>query len=154
MCVTQKEHPTTHHLDRSRRQHWDVAVIKTPIEVPTCNQSYDHLRLGAVIEFGMNVGRDHLIDDISRLSDRRANLDFPLIAHFYRFSEAANRFSRRDWSPKAMSLCRAETIQDMLRPSSPVIVYDGVADTTKPTLTGLLKVTADAIVKLVPEGHV
>jgi hypothetical protein len=30
MCVIQKEYPTQDSIGRSRRQHWDVAVIKTP----------------------------------------------------------------------------------------------------------------------------
>ena len=50
MCVLQKEYPTDHNLDRSRRQHWDIAVIKTPIDLPTCKQAYDRLRLAAVID--------------------------------------------------------------------------------------------------------
>ena len=37
MCVIQKEYPTHDSIGRSRRQHWDIAVIKTPVVLPeTC----------------------------------------------------------------------------------------------------------------------
>src|SRR3954447_26664882 len=42
MCVIQKEYPTDDSIGRSRRQHWDIAVIKTPAVLPECARAYDH----------------------------------------------------------------------------------------------------------------
>ena len=152
VCVIQKEYPTHDSIGRSRRQHWDTAVIKTPVVMPNMVRAYDHLRLAAVVEFGTNVGRGHLEDDIDRLSDKRANVDLPLAAHFYRFSPAAARVSRRDWSANAVSRFQLEEIPSMLPPGSPVTVYFGhFGDTTPNPAAALWQVTADRGVEpLVP----
>ena len=51
VCVIQKEYPTAHDLDKSKRQHWDISVIRTPLEIADENEerSYDFLRLAAAV---------------------------------------------------------------------------------------------------------
>jgi hypothetical protein len=150
VCVVQKEYPTHDSIGRSRRQHWDIAVIKTPVALPECARAYDHLHLAAVVEFGMNVGRGHLEDDIDRLSDKRANLDLPLAAHFYRFSPSSARVSRRDWAANAESRLRLEDIPSMFPPGSRAIVYFGVVGDTAAYPAALWRVTPDRVEQLEP----
>ena len=155
MCVIQKEYPTDNSIGRSRRQHWDIAVIKTPVVLPPCVRAYDHLRLSAVVEFGMNVGRIHLEDDIDRLSDKGANVELPLAAHFYRFSPTSARVSRRDWASNAKRRFGPQDIQSMFPPESRAIVYFGVVGDTAPYPAALWCVTADLVEPLVfPEAKV
>jgi hypothetical protein len=111
--------------------------------MPNCKHPYDHLPLAAVVEFGLNCGRSHILDDIERLSHANSNVGLRLAAHFYRFSIASNRFCGRDWSPKAKSLCAKEEIEGMLQNRQPVIVYYGVADGSDPTSSGLWRLSAD-----------
>jgi hypothetical protein len=33
VCAIQKEYPTAHKIGKSIRQNWDIAVIKTPLEI-------------------------------------------------------------------------------------------------------------------------
>jgi hypothetical protein len=63
MGVVQKEYPTASNLGKSRRQGWDVAVVRPDQK----DAHYDHMDLWAVVECGMNEAVDHLTDDIDRL---------------------------------------------------------------------------------------
>jgi hypothetical protein len=100
VCVVQKEYPTAGFLGKPRRQHWDIAVIKTPPQslVDGIASSYDYLKLAAVVELGMNEGKEHLTDDIERLSHPGANVDQGFIIHLYRLSQPGAKLSDRDWS--------------------------------------------------------
>src|SRR6266700_4198811 len=73
LCVLQKEYPTATNLGKSRRQHWDIALIRTPIVAPQRPMAFDYLPLAAAIEFGLNCGSDHLQDDIARLCHPEAS---------------------------------------------------------------------------------
>ena len=58
VCVIQKEYPTAGNLSKPQRQHWDIAIIKSPAEsAPDKKPSYDYLKLKAVVEFGMNEAK-------------------------------------------------------------------------------------------------
>src|SRR5262245_31346078 len=54
LCVVQKEYPTASRLGKSRRQHWDISVVRTPVVPPARLNAFDYLPLTAVIEFGLN----------------------------------------------------------------------------------------------------
>jgi hypothetical protein len=73
-CVVQKEYPTAGNLGRSKRQHWDVSVIRHPVIVPVRTSAFDYLPLAAAIEFGLNCDSHHLEDDIQRLSHCESNV--------------------------------------------------------------------------------
>jgi hypothetical protein len=46
ICAIQKEYPTASNLGKPQRQHWDIAIIKSPAEsVPEKKPSYDYLKL-------------------------------------------------------------------------------------------------------------
>jgi hypothetical protein len=137
VCTIQKEYPTADKLGKPRRQHWDVAVIKSPprslIRGP---KSYDYLRLSAVIEFGMNVGIEHLEDDIERISHPRSNVEFGFLVHLYRLSVPGAPVSGRDWSPKSKKIVSRHEIAEIIG-STELQVYYGVADLTDTHQSGL-----------------
>ena len=137
VCVIQKEYPTAGKLGKPQRQHWDIAVLKSPPEsIVEGAGSYDYLKLFAVIEFGMNEAEEHLKDDVERLYHPEANLEHAFIVHLYRLSESSNLFSSRDWSPKSpriVSLDQAKELSKGLQ----VDIFYGVADSTKQKESGV-----------------
>ena len=142
VCVIQKEYPTHHHLGRSRRQHWDISVIKTPIPEPVCKPAYDHFHLAAVVEFGMNCGQGHLLDDIERLTHPEANLYRPFLVHLDRFSDGALHVSDRDWNSRYTSRLKMETVATMLVGHPDLYVLYGIVDQNDPNSKGLWRITS------------
>lgn len=130
VCVIQKEYPTATDLGKPKRQHWDISVLDAPPKNRvTCAQSYDYLNLLAAIEFGMNESREHLVDDMERLSHPGANLKLGFLVHLYRLSDARCKFSRRDWSPRSRQIISAEDVS-RLSAKYPVEVYYAMANKT------------------------
>jgi hypothetical protein len=125
VCVLQKEYATYGSLGKPRRQHWDIAVLKTPLESST--GSYDYLQLAAAIEFGLNEGVAHLVDDIERLCHPDANTDRCFIVHLYRLSSPGAPFSGRDWSSDSKQILTPQEIAG-LTAGRPVEVYYGLYD--------------------------
>jgi hypothetical protein len=144
LCVLQKEYPTAHHLGKSRRQHWDISLIRTPVEAPDRPNVYDYLPLAAVVEFGLNCPSNHLGEDIRRLCHEGANVDNRFVVHLYRLSPAADKISGRDWAPESNILCSRESVQVVLR-NRPVEVFYGVVDATEANQSGLWIITGDRI---------
>jgi hypothetical protein len=149
MCRVQKEYPTNMHLDRSRRQHWDVSLIARWPETPAGPVHYDHLSLATVVEFGLNCTQMHLEDDIERLSHPDSNVHQGFIAHLYRLSVAKSRPTRRDLSPRSKQLRAADAIQPLLAGTN-IEVYFGVYDPTNKNPTGLWRITAAEIAPITP----
>jgi hypothetical protein len=150
-CTIQKEYAMAHHLGRSRRAHWDISVIKLPLEMSQRQLAFDYLKLAAVVEFGLNCDDNHLMDDIDRVSHPSANLDSGFIAHLYRIS---NGFSGRDSSPKSRLLCDKTSIESVLqhRTGSPKLeVFYGIADIADPNRSGLWSIT-DRETTRIPAG--
>jgi hypothetical protein len=127
VSVVQKEYPTAGRLGKPRRQHWDIAVIKTPTQ--SNFGSYDYLRLAAAVEFGMNEAEAHLIDDIDRLCHPEANVDNGFIAHLYRLSRPGAQFSGRDWSANSRQIVTPDRIAKLTEDKA-VTVYYAVHDET------------------------
>jgi hypothetical protein len=148
LCVLQKEYPTAHNLGKSRRQHWDISLIKTPVVPPARPNAFDYLPLAAVAEFGLNCPSDHLEDDITRLCHPEANVDRRFVVHLYRLSGIANKVSGRDWAPESNILCSKESVQVVLR-NRPVEVFYGVVDETGANTSGLWLITGRGIEKVV-----
>jgi len=104
VCVIQKEYPTASKLFKPQRQHWDIAIIKSPAEsAPGKKSAYDYLKLEAIVEFGMNEAEEHIDDDIKRLCHVEPNAETTAahryIVHLYRLSDSAiSTFSGRDWA--------------------------------------------------------
>ncbi len=127
--VIQKEYPIAGDLDKPRRQHWDIAVLKTPPESLTTESAYDYLKLAAVIEFGMNESKPHLVEDLRRLRHRDANLSQGFIVHLYRLSKPGNLFSKRDWTSGSKRILSPQEVAE-LAADKPVEVYYALADST------------------------
>jgi len=148
VCIVQKEYPTAHNLGRSQRQHWDISVIKTPVEsLHPDRHGYDYLRLAAVVEFGMNEAVEHLEDDIDRLCHDEANLDTGFIVHLYRLSGPRPLFSKRDWSPKSKRILKLQTVAELSNEQD-VEIYYGMADTTGTYESGLWRIQQGEVVPL------
>lgn len=126
MCVLQKEYRTAKNLDWSRRQNWDIAVIKTPpssrLDGPT---SYDYLRLATIVEFALNEPQDHLVRDIQRVCHAEANTDSAIIVHLYRLSRPGHPVSARDWSLNSARICPNQSVAELTK-NKPVRVYYAV----------------------------
>ncbi len=149
MCRVQKEYPTNMHLDRSRRQHWDVSLIARLPETSEGPVHYDHLPLATVVEFGLNCPQVHLKDDIERLSHPESNVHQGFIAHLYRLSVAKSRPTRRDLSPRSKKLQAADAIQPLLARTN-IEIYLGVYDPTNENPSGLWRITAAEIAQVTP----
>jgi hypothetical protein len=121
VCVLQKEYPTAHDLGKSKRQHWDLAVVKSPPESlpPSDLRPYDCLRLASAIEVGLNEPKEHLREDIRRLYHQEANIDHGFVLHLYRLSRPGSKVSRRDRSSSSRKIFSdLEKIQGMLEQES------------------------------------
>ena len=130
VCVVQKEYPTAGKLGKPQRQHWDIALLKTPLmSIKTDSNSFDYLNLLAVVEFGMNEAAEHLIDDIARLDHEEAHVDHGFIVHLYRLSQPGNRFSNRDWSPNSPRILSVEKVKQISSGKPIEIIYALVDDT-------------------------
>lgn len=129
ICVIQKEYPTAGDLSKSRRQHWDIAVLKTPPESLTTESGYDYLKLAAVIEFGMNESKKHLVEDLRRLCHADANLSQGFVVHLYRLSAPGALFSKRDWTSGSKRILSPQEVAE-LAADKPIEVYYALADST------------------------
>ncbi len=145
VCVIQKEYPTASKLDKPTRQHWDISIIKTPPEVvPKRDTTYDFLRLYAAIEFGMNEGQEHLIEDIRRLSHPESYVDNKFVVHFYRISDL---ISGRDWTPRSKRILSTTEIQSFVGDSE-VEVFFAQVDETKTHETGFWHINKSSVTKI------
>jgi hypothetical protein len=116
-------------LGKPRRQHWDIAMIKTPPESRVSDRalSYGYLKLTAAVEFGMNEAEEHLIEDIERLCHPDSNVEQGFIIHLYRLSRPGGRCSNRDWSSRSRLILSKEDVAELAR-NQPVGVYCGIHD--------------------------
>jgi hypothetical protein len=131
VCAIQKEYPTAGNLGKPQRQHWDIAIIKSPAKCATEKKPfYDYLKLEAIVEFGMNEAKDHLEDDIERVSHNDANADHRYIVHLYRLSKSGNRLSMRDWSPSSKRILKAADIKKMIPVGKSVSIFYGMYNDT------------------------
>jgi hypothetical protein len=121
IAVLQKEYPTAKPLGKSKRQHWDVSVIK-PLTSSDSGKTlkYDFLPLECVMEFGLNSGEEHLKDDIDRLCHPDSNVQNGIIVHLYRLSE---RTSARDLSPRTRRLVSPERMLELVCKTNIEVYY-------------------------------
>ena len=135
-------------LGKPQRQHWDIGVLASPPESKIDGQgAYDYLKLDCVVEFGMNEGKEHLVDDIDRLCHEEANLDLGFAVHLYRLSEPGNKFSSRDWSPRSKRILTAEDIR-WLSVDKRVEIYLAIYDSTKTHTSGVWKIADGKVNKI------
>jgi len=152
--VLQKEYPSAHPLGKPRRQGWDIALIKTPLEsnARAGKPAYDYLRLVAVVEFGMNETVEHLRDDLERLSHEAASVDRGFIVHLYRLSEPGAPFSGRDWSVNSSQILALEDVVEVARcinpGGNPVEIFYGLYDHTGRHPSGVWWITRDEVKRL------
>ena len=131
VCVIQKEYPTAEKLDKPRRQHWDIAILREEKD-----QKYDYIKLLAAIEFGMNEAKEHLIEDIRRLEHTGSNVEHGFIVHLYRLSQAGQQFSSRDWSPGSNQILTLEQVRKLSEQTS-IEIYYAMADSTGTYINGV-----------------
>ncbi|MGG1400167.1 hypothetical protein ABE288_20445 [Bacillus salipaludis] len=145
VCVLQKEYPTNHNLDKSKRQNWDIAVINAKqLNFP----SYDHLELDSVIEFGLNEPLEHLQDDLNRILHSKANVTNKFLVHLHRLSGFGNdRISRRDWSQKSKRIVMLEEIINICKDTDSVIYY-AMFDSSELFQNGVWKIAENRVEKL------
>lgn len=138
VCAIQKEYPTASNLGKPQRQHWDIAIIKSPAEsAPEKKPSYDYLKLEAIVEFGMNEAKDHLEDDIQRVCHDDSNADHRYIVHLYRLSKAGNQFSMRDWSPSSKQILTVAQVKAMIPAGKQVSIFYGMYNDTDKSQNGV-----------------
>lgn len=141
ICVIQKEYPTAGKLGKPQRQHWDIAILKSPPESFRSGPgSYDYLRLFAVIEFGLNESEEHLKDDIDRLCHLEGNIENRFLVHLYRLSKGGAKFSGRDWSSKSPRIRTVEQVRE-LTIGKPVEIIYGMSDSTGMYESGIWNIT-------------
>jgi hypothetical protein len=130
VCLLQKEYPTAGSLSKSRRQHWDIALLQTPLQpVPGEAPEYDRLKLAAAVEFGMNAKRKHLREDIRRLCHPDAHVGHGFVVHLYRLSPPGEPFSRRDRSASSPRILEVDDVAAL--PRDPRLeIYYGMVDAT------------------------
>lgn len=135
ICTVQKEYRTRTDLGKDWRQNWDIAIIDVNVN---SNLKYDYLPLHSVIEFGLNVGKEHLREDLRRLKHKESNVTNRYIVHLYRINKG---FSGRDISSnnkKNMEITDIEAIYKDLKSvnnlgSEDVRIYYAKADCIKST---------------------
>ena len=131
VCAIQKEYATAHDLDKSKRQHWDVAVLKTPLTTRK-EYPYDFFEIDTAVEFGLNAGENHLREDMRRLAHPSSNVRAGFAVHFHRISEG---ISKRDLSPRSTriwpgpSLTERDKLLAEVRRTN-VTVYYALVDAT------------------------
>lgn len=125
----QKEYPTASALGKPQRQHWDIALLRSPAEHAK-EPGYDYLRLDSVVEFGMNEAKEHLADDLQRLSHTDANVDHPFAVHLHRLSRSGDVFSGRDWSASSTRLASRDELAELSGQFPEVGIIFAVADSS------------------------
>jgi hypothetical protein len=147
ICVIQKEYPTAGDLGKPRRQHWDIAVLKTPPESLATESAYDYLKLAAVIEFGMNESKKHLVEDLRRLCHADANLSQGFVVHLYRLSAPGDLFSKRDWTSGSKRILSPQQVAE-LAADIPIEVYYALADSTGRYAPGVWRIQNGTVTTL------
>ena len=145
--MSQKEYPTAGDLGKPRRQHWDIAILKTPPETLTTASGYDYLKLTAVIEFGMNARKKHLVEDLRRLHHAEANLSQGFVVHLYRLSSPGALFSKRDWTSGSRRILSPQEVAG-LAADKPVEVYYALADSTGCYAPGVWRIQNSTVTAL------
>ena len=145
ICRVQKEYPTHKDLSKSRRQHWDVSVLKSTVDQQRVPGWYDHLPLAAVVEFGLNCDLEHLEDDVRRLSHSDSQVGQGFCAHLFRLSDTKSRPSARDWSTRSRRIHAAEAIRPLLA-NTGIEVYLGVVDESRSAATGFWRITENEVI--------
>lgn len=146
VCLLQKEYPTAHNLDKSRRQNWDISLIRSPLSAkPEKCPKYDYLQLDSVVEFALNEDRKHLEEDIRRLCHSESNVINKFIVYLYRIFQP--RVSGRDLSPGSSRLIKPESIHKLVGGRA-VDAYLVTADTGRPPLSGAWRIADNTVTKL------
>lgn len=145
VSIVQNEYPTAHDLDKSRRQNWDISILRQPLEPLNDKPSkYDYLKLDAVIEMGLNATKSHLVEDVRRMEHEKANVSHKYILHFYRLSDG---YSGRDLKPNHKSIMSKEEAQ-MAIGERDVVVYYVIFDSTGKLENGVWEIRNTGIRKL------
>ncbi len=148
ICLLQKEYPTAYDLEKSRRQHWDIAYLDKEMK-GIKDPQYDYLRIHTAIEFGLNEAQEHLEEDVRRLDHKDSNiLNNKYILHLYRLSQ---NYSNRDWSERSKRIIKPNDVKEILvNKSSKIPVYyvcRNFSDNHN-IIDGIFKITSTSIVSL------
>lgn len=125
-------------------------MLRRPVLAqPDAKYSYDSLRVDSAIEFGMNEGREHLRDDVHRLSSPDSNVDHKFIVHLYRLSRERDgrKTSERDWSPRSGRILKLDEVARVVRGHG-IEIYYAIWDNSDFYNTGAWKITDEAVSRL------
>jgi len=133
MCIIQKEYCMAYSCGKPKRQHWDIAIIKSPPEIINkMFPKYDYLALDSVVEFGLNEDEEHMDDDINRLNHPKSYVKNKFVVHLNRISKGGKkRFSKRDFSENSNKILSKDKIVEKTK-NNDIEIYFAQFHETKP----------------------
>lgn len=138
-CI-QKEYPTATKLGRSKRQHWDIAVLDSSVGAYMSESKLEEIPLVAVFEFGLNEAVDHLKNDLDRLLHSEARVENAVAVHLQRIGDRVNRFSDRDFSPSSARIVDLDRVVEISAQYEQATIIFANTDSTRGTKDGAWEV--------------
>jgi len=146
ICTVQKEYKMGNKVGKSRKAHWDIAVLEENQSADRENW-YDLLGLNSVVEFGLNAQEGHLEDDVKRLSHGESGVQNRFIVHLYRYSKS---ITKRDWQNEHEAFISPEEIDAKIREhGSRVVAYFALVDDTDGSKQGPWRIDGKSAPSLV-----
>jgi hypothetical protein len=127
VCAVQKEYRMGSDVGKSRKAHWDIAVLEKSQSAESENW-YDNLRLNSVAEFGLNSDGGHFEDDVERLSHELSGVLNCFIVNLYRYSKS---LTGRDWQNEHEAFVSPIEMNNTIRKhGNKVVAYFAMVDDT------------------------
>ena len=127
VCTVQKEYRMGSDVGKSRKAHWDIAVLEKSQSADAENW-YDYLRLNSVAEFGLNSDEGHFEDDVERLSHEQSGVPNCFIVNLYRYSRS---LTGRDWQNEHEAFVSPVEMNNLIRKhGNKVVAYFALVDDT------------------------
>jgi hypothetical protein len=128
VCLIQKEYRMSGKCGGTKAAHWDVCVLKEPLEsrndtniqIKSRPNSYDFLEINSIIEFGLKANLSHLNNDVDRLCHPECKARGKFIVHLERFSDS---FSQRDFPLNSKNELPTKAQMIDLTKNNNVIIY-------------------------------
>ena len=95
----------------------------------------------------MNANKDHLKEDIRRLSHQNSYVEYKYIVHLYRISGPKPKVSNRNWSPRSKQILTPDDIFNLVKETD-INIYFGVADITSNHESELRLINKNGITKI------
>jgi hypothetical protein len=95
----------------------------------------------------MNADKDHLEEDIRRLSHPNSYVENKYIVHLYRISGPKPKVSNRDWTPRSKKILTLDDVFNLIK-GTDIEIYFGVTDITDTHESGLWLINKKGITKI------